>query len=346
LSEVLGAYGAIPAYLARNSGVTDKHTQKIGNLILQQENGSLTITGKDNFGRIVIPRTIATRNLLEDATQYVDIDYFAKIMCGFGYDKSVTKTDTLLSRGEMSVLIAKYGMSQSQAQVLYKMNWYFAKNKSVNEKLRSGLAVFAFEGFGDYEGSSNKTYHPNKRYGAMLVAVVDGEVKYLTMNASTLPDYGLRTSEDLILKNGVYGITSHNHTGEDGRSYAALRVSTVEHAADIVARDAYGDLGSAPVYRNDPGNTDNAKNINIHMGSPEGIWGYSSRMSTGCVIIQYQDYPGFTNAIGLTSGAGLDSTYAKTKISVGTFNKDNKISGIFVNDRSGFPIEDYINRIK
>jgi RHS repeat-associated protein len=324
LSEVLGAYGAASVKAGKNQ-------YKIGNLDLTYSQGSLIITGKNASGRNIFLKTIATRNLLEDATQYIDIDYFAKIMCGFGYDKSVTKTDTLLNRGEMSELIAKYGMSQSQAQVLYKMNWYFAKNTNVNEKLKSGLAVFAFEGFGNYEGESFATYHPNNRYGAMLVAVVDGKVKYLTANASTLPDFGLKTPEDLILKNGVYGVTSHNHKG----IYAALKVFDLNPAPDQKAI-------AAPVYRSTGGDK-NADGINIHMASTDGI-SSGSPSSIGCVIIQYQDYPGFTNAIGLTDDALLTpGNYEYTKITEGIYN--NSISGVFVNDRSGFPIEDYIKRI-
>lgn len=97
-----------------------------------------------------------------------------------------------------------------QYMALYEIKDYFEKYP----KLRTGWAIFVFEGLAtprsqeEENWNGKNTYHPNGQFGAILIATENGIPKYAVMKASTLPD---NMENAATICEGVYEASSVAH---------------------------------------------------------------------------------------------------------------------------------------
>lgn len=125
--------------------------------------------------------------------------------------------DGLVAVKKIEKYISSNGIKGNEARALYRINDY-TNNSIIQKKLsanRKAPLVFFFEGDGSYSHAQDD--HQEGRYGATVIVVIDGEIKFTSNNASTLPDY---ENEDATVNEGVYEYKSgrHHHT------YPALRI--------------------------------------------------------------------------------------------------------------------------
>jgi hypothetical protein len=211
------------------------------------------------------------------------------------YAKWTGTGENAIDETGVTALLGKHGISGTPARiaVMKKINDYYKNDLNVKSNIDSGLTtVFAFEGAGVYAvvKDDKNPYHPNGRYGAMMVVMKGKEVVYITARASTLPDnpaYGAvpgKTKDgSAVVKEGVYSYHSGKHQGK----YPALKPDGVQQGYYTDGKATWeGDVVGA----------------NIHAGG-DGF----PNWSTACQIIHYTEYVEFglkagflnTNAIGI-----------------------------------------------
>jgi hypothetical protein len=187
--------------------------------------------------------------------------------------------DGLVAVKKIEQYIKDKGIKGKQATALYRVNEY-TNNSIIKNKLSvnsSTPLVFFFEGDGSY--SLPQTDHPEGRYGAMVIVVVNGEVKYTSKNASTLPDY---ESKDKTVKDGVYEFVGGKHRG----TYPALRVR---------------DGGEVPATKGIKKIDCTANGINIHKGYNKD--NEDSPTSTGCITVHKDEYVRFLISVGVVKNS-------------------------------------------
>ena len=107
----------------------------------------------------------------------------------------------------------EFNLNREQMVIFEEIRKYYqAVPNLVNENV-----IFAFEGLGSYEGSTNK-YHLKGQYGAIFVYCKEGQIIYACDKCSTLPD----TTYNATTKDGIYGANYHNHH----ESYVSLQLVT------------------------------------------------------------------------------------------------------------------------
>jgi len=155
--------------------------------------------------------------------------------------------------------------------------------------------------------------HRKGRFGALTVVVKDGNIEFVSFNASMLPDnpqqrYGSSFGHATVLL-GVYYIKS-GYSGADD-NYAGFATGVNKNPYDDTHSDIpiyrlYNEQGKkAPGFYNDPTRNDRGTECDIHPG-----WDpISSYSSSGCLTILTSDYEGFMTATGLN----LYYDYSKTK---------------------------------
>ncbi|ODB61978.1 contractile injection system protein, VgrG/Pvc8 family [Paenibacillus polymyxa] len=210
--------------------------------------------------------------------------------------------DGLVAVKKIEKYLSSKGIKGNQARALYRINDY-TNNSIVQKKLssnRKAPLVFFFEGDGSY--SHKQEDHPEGRYGAMAIVVIDGEIKYTSKNASTLPDY--EKHNVATIKEGVYDFIGGRHKG----IYPALRVRA---GGEIPATYKGGKLDHP------------ATGINVHMGYNNDTAGRDT--SIGCITVFKEEYVNFLLAVGVIN----------EKVSIGDINSadDIKIKGLVIIDR-------------
>lgn len=183
--------------------------------------------------------------------------------------------DGLVAVSHIEQYIKKYGLKGKQAKALYRVNDY-TNNSMIKNKLsgnKNTPLVFFFEGNGSYSYAQQN--HPEGRYGAMAIVVVNGQIKYTSKNASSLPD---NESVAATVIDGVYEFVGGYHRS----SYPALRV-----------RDGAG----VPATKGSKKTSYTATGINIHKGyNKDNI---DRPTSTGCLTVHKDEYVNFLVAVGV-----------------------------------------------
>ena len=168
----------------------------------------------------------------------------------------------------------EFGLEKEEQFAIFpEMREYF----ETYPELQTGNTIFAFEGVGDYTGGKNK-YHPDGQFGAIFVYCKEGELNFLTTQASTLPD----KANSATIKDGIYRNVYTNHKG-----YQALQLRLYEDKAD----------GNIPAVRLDGRieKPDTADGVNLHAA---GMIGYDSTYSTACLTVKLSEYYEFGSAVG------------------------------------------------
>ncbi|ANF94908.1 phage baseplate assembly protein V [Paenibacillus bovis] len=189
--------------------------------------------------------------------------------------------DEILEKSVIEAYINAHNLKGNRAKAIYRVNEY-----SSNSIIRNSLSankniplVFFFEGDGSY--SHTQSDHPEGRYGASVIVVIDGHIKYTSANTSTLPDHEKKSA---TVNEGVYDFVGGLHRGD----YPALRI-----------RD-----GGAVSSKID-GRSYTATGINIHKGynrdNPD------RPTSTGCITIHKDEYIGFLAAVGVVQNSLSES---------------------------------------
>ncbi|MEK4457670.1 contractile injection system protein, VgrG/Pvc8 family [Paenibacillus sp. FSL R10-2748] len=188
--------------------------------------------------------------------------------------------DGLVAVKKIESYISSKGIKGTQAQALYRVNDY-TNNSIIQKKLsanRKAPLVFFFEGDGSY--SHQQPCHPEGRYGAMAIVVIDGEIKYTSKNASTLPDY---ENVDATVNEGVYEFVGGWHKINNiKKRYPALRVRNG---------------GVVPSTKGKNKKPHNATGINIHK-CVDGVR-LPSKNSTGCITIHKDEFTRFLIVLGV-----------------------------------------------
>ncbi|WP_348620888.1 phage baseplate assembly protein V [Paenibacillus polymyxa] len=187
--------------------------------------------------------------------------------------------DGLVAVKKIEKYISSKGIKGNQARALYRINDY-TNNSIVQKKLssnRKAPLVFFFEGDGSY--SHKQEDHPEGRYGAMAIVVIDGEIKYTSKNASTLPDY---ESKDKTVKDGVYEFVGGLHRG----SYPALRMR---------------DGAAVPATKGSQQKDTIAEGVNIHKGYNTDTKGRPT--STACITVHKDEYVRFLSSVGVVKNS-------------------------------------------
>jgi hypothetical protein len=187
--------------------------------------------------------------------------------------------DGLVAVKKIESYISSKGIKGNQAQALYRVNDY-TNNSIIQKKLssnRKAPLVFFFEGDGSY--SHKQEDHPEGRYGAMAIVVIDGEIKYTSKNASTLPDY---ESKDKTVKDGVYEFVGGLHRG----SYPALRMR---------------DGAAVPATKGSQKKDTTAEGVNIHKGYNTDTKGRPT--STACITVHKDEYVRFLSSVGVVKNS-------------------------------------------
>ena len=206
-------------------------------------------------------------------------------------------TEGMLSAAAIEEAMTAYNIQQgsSAAAALVKINGTYSE--TLSEAQQSGLLVFLFEGAGENQD-------PEERKDAMCVVVKDGQILYLSLCCSTIPDYPFspwkNDGDDVpTLVSGVYSFDTVNHNGK----YAALRVLD-DHVIRFHDTDEfYPDVS-------------NNQSIQVHRrgreeSSPdEEQWGNS----IGCLLVGHagtdptDDYARFAHAVGILKESAGGST--------------------------------------
>lgn len=216
--------------------------------------------------------------------------------------KAVTSTGLIKN---LSSYINSYGITNGSDAYNALMSIESKYSNLVNST--TNPIVFMFEGAGNDASAS-------KRFNAMCVVVKNKEIKFLSRNCSTLPDFPFNPSknggDDMpTIMAGTYNFTTVNHKDQ----YAALNVTD----APVVRYSGSGVRG----YKS------TSYGINVHKRSSDTLDASRSWVnSSGCQIIGKTDgneYLNFCKAVGiLNSGAS----------SVGKWQ--NKVTGKIVIDRT------------
>lgn len=196
-----------------------------------------------------------------------------------------------------------YGISTSSNayKALDSIRTKYASSLSATEK--KGVCVFMFEGVGSSSGTS-------KRQNAMCVVVVNGIVKYIDRNSSTLPDSPFTPSLNEgdampTLKSGIYSFTTTNHRGK----YAALNVSNAR-VVRFSSRNSFYSSTSC--------------GINVHAKSSNQARTSKWVNSAGCLLVGLagssgklsSDYVNFCKAVGICNASSMtDSTKYSSYVS-------------------------------
>ncbi len=206
-------------------------------------------------------------------------------------------TEGMLSAAAIEEAMTAYNIQQgsSAAAALVKINGTYSE--TLSEAQQSGLLVFLFEGAGENQD-------PEERKDAMCVVVKDGQILYLSLCCSTIPDYPFspwkNDGDDVpTLVSGVYSFDTVNHNGK----YAALRVLD-DHVIRFHDTDEfYPDVS-------------NNQSIQVHRrgreeNSPDDEqWANS----IGCLLVGHagtdptDDYARFAHAVGILKESAGGST--------------------------------------
>ena len=206
-------------------------------------------------------------------------------------------TEGMLSAAAINEAMTAYNIQQgsSAAAALVKINGTYSE--TLSEAQQSGLLVFLFEGAGENQD-------PEERKDAMCVVVKDGQILYLSLCCSTIPDYPFspwkNDGDDVpTLVSGVYSFDTVNHNGK----YAALRVLD-DHVIRFHDTDEfYPDVS-------------NNQSIQVHRrgreeNSPDDEqWANS----IGCLLVGHagtdptDDYARFAHAVGILKDSAGGST--------------------------------------
>jgi hypothetical protein len=188
--------------------------------------------------------------------------------------------DGLVAVKKIEKYIGDHGIKGNQAKALYRINDY-TNNSLIKKKLSTNSKaplVFFFEGDGSY--SHKQADHPEGRYGAMVIVVIEGEIEYTSKNASTLPDY---EKIDATVNDGVYEFVGGRHKiSEPKKMYSALRVRNG---------------GVVPSTKGKNKKPHNATGINIHKGVNTDV--PNPKTSIGCITIHKDEFTQFVIAVGV-----------------------------------------------
>lgn len=258
-------------------------------------------------------------------TNYVSYEelfsYFERVWCETGKQA--------LSHAAVAAAVARYDLTERQAEALRKINDYY---RNYPELLDKATTVFAFEGVnsGTMAWGGDTTYHPYGQFDAMFVSVRNGEIVALTTNASTLPDRpdyynSVRETDAFVTQEGLYALKSYPHN-----KYAAGKLYDFNN-------DTYGRVVT---WRN--GKSDDAGGIDFHAAAPQPTKpSASSSYSTGCLTIHVDDYIQFASDTGLLNGKDFvvkgNSPYDRYKYVKANLNnsyRNTSFSGNIVIDRS------------
>ncbi|QUH29247.1 stalk domain-containing protein [Vallitalea guaymasensis] len=140
-------------------------------------------------------------------------------------------------------------LTDKQKQAIKKIQTY--QNHDYIKQHQNQTQIYLFEGTAvnkdkkeKYSEENGKTLYKD-RYGAILVVVKDGQIAYITPEASTLPDYPRGPNKyngytDMpTLVDGVYSFRQTSHPANDAKgnnsSYPALKIlSTKGEEAEVV----------------------------------------------------------------------------------------------------------------
>lgn len=218
-----------------------------------------------------------------------------------GPDELVTVD--ILSAEAIQAAMDVYGIEpgSTAAQALEAINGTYAARISAARR-RSSL-VFFFEGAGSVSD-------PKERRDAMCVVVWDGQVIYLNLESTTIPDWPFvpwkNEGWDVpTLKSGIYDFDTVNHNGQ----YAALRVLDDRVVRFHTAWEFYDDVS-------------NKQSIQIHRRIQDEIspadeaWG----SSVGCLLVgdastaADASYAEFIQAVGLVPDGARGNSRYQTKV--------------------------------
>ena len=198
-------------------------------------------------------------------------------------------------------------LTRTQIEALFMINdiSYLCNDDIKNAMKNNDPLIFAFEGAGNYSGWENATddekdkYHPDGRYGAMLVVVQDGKISYITRNASTLPDrYDVRQGASanykypITIDEGIYSFEKGAHG-----DYQALHVNDDGEIPGI----RYTVNGFVKTNNDSDDENYHGTAIHLHRGGAT-VSLRSVPHSTGCIIIKSSDWSGFAKEIGISNG--------------------------------------------
>ncbi|XOK59615.1 contractile injection system protein, VgrG/Pvc8 family [Paenibacillus elgii] len=211
----------------------------------------------------------------------------------------------IVAKTKIDTYVKQKNYSGNQARAMYRINEYtdHGEIKKMLAKNSSAPLVFFFEGDGSYsykqtDKNAKQTKHQNGRYGAMAIVVIDGEIKYTSVNASTLPDNG--DLEDIATtKEGVYDFLGGYHGGK----YPALRVRNG---------------GKVPATYGKSKKEGTATYINVHMGYFSDS--VEKPTSEGCLIVLKTEYEQFIKAVGVVKNSIKE--------------EPTKLTGLVIVDRS------------
>lgn len=184
-------------------------------------------------------------------------------------------------------------------------------------KLEQENVIFAFEGLGNYSGTTNSD-HPKGQFGAIFIYCKRGELITTTDNCSTLPDH----IEKATIEDGIYRAVYKMHNS----TYQALQLWTSDIDQTISA--CYHDENEEANYRR-------ASGINMHAAGnlaekAQHPW------SAGCLTISVEDYYLFgTSAgfIGERNDGNLYNTYSNIKLLNNKIEEDGVKWGYVVVNR-------------
>ena len=224
--------------------------------------------------------------------------------------EAVPEVDDPIVSAESIVSYAEYyglAVADPAFEALCSINTVYASQ--LGEADRAQPLVFLFEGVG-------ATANPGIRMDAMCVVVDGGEITYLNLNSSTIPDDPFDPKKNdgtpmPTLRSGIYDYVSVNQTG-----YAALNVLDAQVVRFYDRSNYY---------------TSTSVSINIHRRNRDTIapasayWGNS----VGCCLIGVAgaeaggEYADFITSVGLVpAGSSGDRSF------------DYNVSGRVVVDRS------------
>ena len=179
------------------------------------------------------------------------------------------------------------------------MNAYYNDNPDIKSVVDGtnpdcNTCIFAFEGLGGNFGGTS-VIHPEKSYlKAMMVVTKGKDIKFVTRNASTLPDErpnnypgeGITTMFE-----GIYDYKEGYHYG-----YSALRLNPETdrqgwYKEDLSEEEVKANVADNKFYSN------NCKGINIHASGMNPATEDNAN-SKGCQTVHSYDYVEFGKAVG------------------------------------------------
>ncbi len=188
----------------------------------------------------------------------------------------------IVAKTKIDAYVKQKNYGGNQARAMYRINEYtnHGEIKKMLAKNSNAPLVFFFEGDGSYS-RPQAVHHKNGRFGAIVIVVIHGEIKYTSVNASTLPD-DENDAEVATTKEGVYEFIGGYHAGQ----YPALRV---RNGAKVPA--TYGKNKKEGM----------ATGINVHKGYNTDTPGKPT--SVGCLIVHKDEYVQFLIAVGVVKSS-------------------------------------------